>query len=226
MSGRAFDPDFIEKLAHGARGAGETIHRVFYYDCAPFQGQTKLPISGHLKSARGKSPVTGRTVSPRPVFGGARRPEVPRLCSESRPHSSASRRGTHACGLSRGDRKLRPSRRLAGSTRTEQVRGKRRPIHNAQTCARARQPDQWLQPLRRHALSRTEKGGRSRRAHLLCRGWRDAHISQMPNAPPWRSRRRSPALAIAPTRCLTKPGMRPRGITTSRRSRPCSSRSL
>jgi uncharacterized LabA/DUF88 family protein len=41
-----YDPDFIEKFAHGCRATDESIFRVLYYDCALYQGTVRLPVSG------------------------------------------------------------------------------------------------------------------------------------------------------------------------------------
>ncbi len=48
-SGKTFDPDYIEKIGHACVGAGEVIHRIMYYDCAPFSGSAILPVSGRRK---------------------------------------------------------------------------------------------------------------------------------------------------------------------------------
>lgn len=41
-----FDPDLIERFAHACVAPGETLLRVLYYDCAPYRGVVKLPVSG------------------------------------------------------------------------------------------------------------------------------------------------------------------------------------
>lgn len=46
-AGHVFDPLFIEKLGLSCRAHDENIQRILYYDCAPFQGATTLPVSGH-----------------------------------------------------------------------------------------------------------------------------------------------------------------------------------
>ena len=45
-AGRKYDPAFIEKFAHACCAADEEILRALYYDCAPFTGTVKLPVSG------------------------------------------------------------------------------------------------------------------------------------------------------------------------------------
>lgn len=49
-AGRAdkkYDPAFIEKFAHGCKADDEEILRILYYDCAPYSGTVKLPVSGN-----------------------------------------------------------------------------------------------------------------------------------------------------------------------------------
>lgn len=45
---RDYKPDYIEKIAHACVNthAGEVLLRVLYYDCAPYEGTAKLPVSG------------------------------------------------------------------------------------------------------------------------------------------------------------------------------------
>jgi uncharacterized LabA/DUF88 family protein len=45
-AGKYYNPEFIEKFAHACPTAEEEILRVLYYDCAPYEGTVKLPISG------------------------------------------------------------------------------------------------------------------------------------------------------------------------------------
>lgn len=45
-AGKTYDPAFIEKLGQSCALAGEEIHRILYYDCAPFAGTVTLPVSG------------------------------------------------------------------------------------------------------------------------------------------------------------------------------------
>ncbi|MGA0598814.1 NYN domain-containing protein [Enterovirga sp. CN4-39] len=42
---RTYDPDYIEKVAHACAQPDEELFRIYYYDCAPFTGTAKLPIS-------------------------------------------------------------------------------------------------------------------------------------------------------------------------------------
>lgn len=48
-----YNPDYIEKVAHACVEPGENLLRVLYYDCAPFAGTVKLPISGEMKQFEG-----------------------------------------------------------------------------------------------------------------------------------------------------------------------------
>lgn len=53
QAGHRYDPDYIEKIAHASVGPGEEILRILYYDCAPFNGTTRLPVSGNPHSFSG-----------------------------------------------------------------------------------------------------------------------------------------------------------------------------
>jgi uncharacterized LabA/DUF88 family protein len=54
-AGKKYDPNFIENFALGCKGQDEEILRVLYYDCAPYTGTVKLPVSGHQKTFTGSS---------------------------------------------------------------------------------------------------------------------------------------------------------------------------
>jgi uncharacterized LabA/DUF88 family protein len=43
---KQYDPDFIERFAFQCKGTDETIFRILYYDCAPYTGTVRLPVSG------------------------------------------------------------------------------------------------------------------------------------------------------------------------------------
>jgi uncharacterized LabA/DUF88 family protein len=49
----AYVPDYIEKLAHACVLPGENLLRALYYDCAPYSGTVKLPVSGNPKPYTG-----------------------------------------------------------------------------------------------------------------------------------------------------------------------------
>lgn len=44
--GNVYNPDFIEKFSLHCKSADEEILRILYYDCAPYEGYQKLPVSG------------------------------------------------------------------------------------------------------------------------------------------------------------------------------------
>lgn len=46
QAGYKYDPDYIEKIARACVEPDETPLRFLYYDCAPFVGKAKLPVSG------------------------------------------------------------------------------------------------------------------------------------------------------------------------------------
>jgi uncharacterized LabA/DUF88 family protein len=48
-----YDPDYIEKVAHACVEPDESLLRILYYDCAPYAGKVKLPVSGHEKEFSG-----------------------------------------------------------------------------------------------------------------------------------------------------------------------------
>jgi uncharacterized LabA/DUF88 family protein len=53
LAGKQYDPDFIEAFAHNCKTQAEEIFRVLYYDCAPYVGDVKLPVSGNVKQFAG-----------------------------------------------------------------------------------------------------------------------------------------------------------------------------
>jgi uncharacterized LabA/DUF88 family protein len=53
QAGRGHVPDHIEKVALACRAADEQIIRILYYDCAPYVGRAKLPVSGTFRSFSG-----------------------------------------------------------------------------------------------------------------------------------------------------------------------------
>ncbi|MFT3689771.1 NYN domain-containing protein [Paenirhodobacter sp.] len=48
-----YDPDFIEKVALACVEPDETLLRALYYDCAPYVGKVKLPVSGNEQEFKG-----------------------------------------------------------------------------------------------------------------------------------------------------------------------------
>jgi uncharacterized LabA/DUF88 family protein len=52
-AGKTYDPNFIEKYALKCKGKDEEIFRILYYDCAPYTGKAKLPVSGQTHQFHG-----------------------------------------------------------------------------------------------------------------------------------------------------------------------------
>ena len=53
QAGYRYDPDYIETVAHACVSGDETLLRVLYYDCAPYRGSPKLPVSGEPAQFQG-----------------------------------------------------------------------------------------------------------------------------------------------------------------------------
>jgi uncharacterized LabA/DUF88 family protein len=66
-AGKLYDPDYIEKIGLICSLQGETIHRIMYYDCAPFSGSAILPVSGSRKTFAG-SDAWLKTLSYKDLF--------------------------------------------------------------------------------------------------------------------------------------------------------------
>jgi uncharacterized LabA/DUF88 family protein len=49
-AGHDFRPDYIERIGLGCAAINEEIFRILYYDCAPYRGTLKLPVSGTSKT--------------------------------------------------------------------------------------------------------------------------------------------------------------------------------
>ena len=47
---KKYDPDFILAFCRNCVAAGEELFRALYYDCAPYQGTQKLPVSGTIQT--------------------------------------------------------------------------------------------------------------------------------------------------------------------------------
>jgi uncharacterized LabA/DUF88 family protein len=45
--GHVYDPAFIERFSKNCAVQDEEIMRILYYDCAPYNGQARLPVSGN-----------------------------------------------------------------------------------------------------------------------------------------------------------------------------------
>ncbi len=53
QAGRAYDPDYIGKIARASIARDESLLRNLYYDCAPYRGSPPLPVSGRPANFRG-----------------------------------------------------------------------------------------------------------------------------------------------------------------------------
>lgn len=53
LAAKHYDPDFIERLAAQCKEADEEVLRILYYDCAPYEGVQKLPVSGNPRQFTG-----------------------------------------------------------------------------------------------------------------------------------------------------------------------------
>ena len=45
----AYNPSYVEKVARACISKEEEAFRFLYYDCAPYSGKTKLPVSGKMR---------------------------------------------------------------------------------------------------------------------------------------------------------------------------------
>jgi len=52
-AGKSYDPDFIEAFSKAYPAADEELFRTLYYDCAPYHGQQRLPVSGLTQTFAG-----------------------------------------------------------------------------------------------------------------------------------------------------------------------------
>ena len=52
-AGYYYDPEYIEAVAHACVACDETLLRALYYDCAPYKGKPKLPVSGNRAEFEG-----------------------------------------------------------------------------------------------------------------------------------------------------------------------------
>jgi uncharacterized LabA/DUF88 family protein len=48
-----YNPAFIEEFAHHCKAQDEKIFRILYYDCAPYVGSVRLPVSGNPHTLNG-----------------------------------------------------------------------------------------------------------------------------------------------------------------------------
>ncbi len=48
-----YGPDIIERIAHACVEHEESLLRILYYDCAPYSGKVRLPVSGDEHEFKG-----------------------------------------------------------------------------------------------------------------------------------------------------------------------------
>jgi uncharacterized LabA/DUF88 family protein len=52
-AGKPYNPDYIERFSRACIAPFEDLIRILYYDCAPFKGTVRLPVSGTEKTFEG-----------------------------------------------------------------------------------------------------------------------------------------------------------------------------
>ena len=67
QAGFRYEPDHIEAVAHACVAGDETLLRILYYDCAPYRGSPKLPVSGKPAEFRGSDEWL-RVLAAKPQF--------------------------------------------------------------------------------------------------------------------------------------------------------------
>ena len=53
QANREYVPDYIENVALACVEKDEFLLRILYYDCAPYQGNPRLPVSGNRANFQG-----------------------------------------------------------------------------------------------------------------------------------------------------------------------------
>ena len=53
QAGYKYDPDYIERVALACVEDHESLLRILYYDCAPYVGKARLPVSGQTHEFEG-----------------------------------------------------------------------------------------------------------------------------------------------------------------------------
>src|SRR6185437_14832972 len=48
-AGKTYDPEFIEKFSAKCKATDEEVLRILYYDCAPYEGTQRQPVSGTMR---------------------------------------------------------------------------------------------------------------------------------------------------------------------------------
>lgn len=67
-AGKEFSANLIEQLAIScAKQSSEEIHRILFYDCGPYEGRARLPVSGDWRDFTGSDHIL-RELALRPLF--------------------------------------------------------------------------------------------------------------------------------------------------------------
>jgi len=67
-AGKEFSANLIEQLAIScAKQSSEEIHRILFYDCGPYEGKARLPVSGDWRDFTGSDHIL-RELALRPLF--------------------------------------------------------------------------------------------------------------------------------------------------------------
>lgn len=64
---RRHDPDYIESVAHACVADDEALLRILYYDCAPYRGAPRLPVSRNRREF-GDSDAWLKALATKPQF--------------------------------------------------------------------------------------------------------------------------------------------------------------
>ena len=67
QAGHQFRADFLEKVGASCAVADEEIHRILFYDCAPYGEAKALPVSGQMQQFQGSDREL-RELARRPLF--------------------------------------------------------------------------------------------------------------------------------------------------------------
>jgi len=50
LANKVYSPDYVELVAHACGTQDEELLRILYYDCAPYNGDVTLPVSGTIRT--------------------------------------------------------------------------------------------------------------------------------------------------------------------------------
>jgi uncharacterized LabA/DUF88 family protein len=64
---KPFEATYIERVALACAAPGEEIQRILFYDCGPYEGQQRLPVSGLPHQFQGSDRVL-RELAQKPLF--------------------------------------------------------------------------------------------------------------------------------------------------------------